>query len=666
MAAAAGLFAAWDLATARRAKLHAALQRADLKAGLQPAAHAVGRAAYDRVRARSRRCDHGPPKPESHVPSPSSPIRAAAARPFARALSMLATCAAAALALGACGSSGGGGTAADPATAVPASAPLFVGADVRPSGAEKSGALAAGSQLTHQADPYKRLLAVLQTPGSPALSFGSDVAPWLGPHAGIFLSSLRSAGSLTTLLQRGLLGQGALTQSAFPFGAGGAQGALVLDTSDAGRARGFLDRQASRAGAHRTSYRGVALQVGSGDVAFALVHRLAVIGSEAGVRAAIDASAGGSSLAASSGYAKLLRAAPPGALAHIYSNPSAAGGAASGAASGASGAGAASSGGQAGLLGLLSGAREANVSLLARSGSLSLDADTLASGGAPGGLLSTDPEGVAALGELPGDSWLAIGVGHVGASLAADVQGLSALAALGGGGSSEEAEGGASSLGAAGLNVKSLLQAMLTPVKVIGGSSAQARRDFSSWMGSAGIFASGGSLLELKAAIVIASKDAARSRAAVGKLVSRLRAMGGSPRPAHIAGTEAASGIALMGLPVVLEVAAGRDAAGHAKFALGFGEASIADALRPQTTMSGAASRTAAAAALGEGIQPSLMLDFPTVLTLLESVGLTSDPSLAPALPYLRAATALSGGAHDLGGGVQRFRLVLGLQGAGG
>lgn len=567
-------------------------------------------------------------------------------------LAACAACAAATLALGACGSSGGGGTATDPATAVPASAPLFVGADVRPGGAEKSGALAAGSQLTHQADPYKRLLAVLQTPGSPPLRFGSDVAPWLGPHAGVFLSSLRSAGSLTALLQRGLLGQGALTQSAFPFGAGGAQGALVLDTSDAGKARGFLDRQAARAGAHRTSYRGVALQVGSGGVAFALVRRLAVIGSEAGVRAAIDASAGGSSLAASSGYAKLLRAAPPGALAHIYSNPSAAGGA--------------SSGGQAGLLGLLSGARQANVSLLARSGSLSLDADTLASGGAPGGLLSTDPEGVAALGELPGDSWLAIGVGHVGASLAEGVQGLSALAALGGGGPSEETEGGASSLGAAGLNVKSLVQAMLTPIKVIGGSSAQARRDFSSWMGSAGIFASGGSLLELKAAIVIASKDAARSRAAVGELVSRLRAMGGSPRPAHIAGTEAASGIALMGLPVVLEVAAGRDAAGHAKFVLGFGEASITDALRPQTTMSGAASRTAAAAALGEGIQPSLMLDFPTVLSLLESVGLTSDPSLAPALPYLRAATALSGGTHDLGGGVQRFRLVLGLQGAGG
>jgi hypothetical protein len=514
---------------------------------------------------------------------------------------------------------------------------------VRPSGAEKSGALAAGKALTNQANPYPRLLGALQTPGSPQLSYAKDIAPWLGPHAGLFLSSLGADASLTGLLQQGLLGTGSTSASLFPFGAGGLQGALVLDTSDASKARSFLDGQAKRAGAHASSYRGVSFHLGAHGVAFALVHRLAVIGSEAGLRGVIDTTSGSASLASSSGYAKLLQAAPADALAHVYSNP---------AASRAQ----ASTGGAGGLLALLAGARQVNVSLLAKAGSVSLDADTLASGATPGGLISADAEGAAALGELPGDSWLAVGLGHLGTSLAQDVQGLGALAALAGSGASGSAS-------ASALSVGPLLEAMLAPLKVLGGTSAQARRDFASWMGSAGIFASGGSLLELKAAIVIASKNPSASRAAVNKLAAQLRRAGGSLRPVQIAGTDAAVGVALPGLPVVLDIANGRDASGHTKFVFGFAEASVTDALNPPSTLASAAPRTAAAAALGEGIQPSVMLDVPTLLSLLEGVGLTEDPSIAKLLPYVRSATTLSAGAHAAGGEVDRLRLVLGLRG---
>jgi uncharacterized protein DUF3352 len=578
---------------------------------------------------------------------PAKPAAARSIRPSrrARALAALSATAAAALALAACGSSHSSGTTIDPATAVPASAPLYAGADVRPSGAESSGALAAGKALTHQANPYLRLLGALQTPGSPPLRYAQDVAPWLGPHAGVFVTSLGSGSSLSGLLQQGLLGSGSAGQSLFPFAAGGAQGALVLDTSDAGKARSFLAGQAKRAGAHAASYRGVSFQVDSGGVAFALVHRLAVIGSEAALRSVIDTTAGAPSLASSAGYAKLLRAAPAGALAHVYSNPQA--GSARGSQEGLSG-----------LLGLLAGARQSNVSLLAQADSLSLDADTLASPSTPGGLLSADPEGAAALGELPGESWLAVGLGHFGTSLARDVQGLSGLAALAGSGSSGPAS-------ASSLNVKSLLEGLFAPLKALGATSAQAQRDFASWMGSAGIFASGGNLLELKAAIVIASKDPARSRAAVGKLAAALRQAGGSLRPVQIAGTDAAVGVALPGLPVVLDIADGHDANGHTKFVLGFAEASVTDALNPPSTLAAAAPRAAAATALGEGIQPSLMLDFSTLLSLLEGVGLSEDPSISKLVPFLRATTTLSGGARVAGGEVERFRLVLGLQRAG-
>ncbi len=118
----------------------------------------------------------------------------------------------------------------------------------------------------------------------------------------------------------------------------------------------------------------------------------------------------------------------------------------------------------------------------------------------------------------------------------------------------------------------------------------------------------------------------------------------------------------MSGLPVVLDIADGRAAGGQTKFVLGLGEASVPAALNPSSTLAGAAPRAAAAASLGEGIQPSLIVDFPTLLSLLEGVGLLEAPSISKFVPYLRAATTLAGGGHELGGEVERFRLVLGLQ----
>jgi hypothetical protein len=56
----------------------------------------------------------------------------------------------------------------------------------------------------------------------------------------------------------------------------------------------------------------------------------------------------------------------------------------------------------------------------------------------------------------------------------------------------------------------------------------------------------------------------------------------------------------------------------------------------------------------------------PTLVALLEGVGLTEEPALSKALPYLRAITTVSGGGHQLGGEVERFKLTVGLRPAGG
>jgi uncharacterized protein DUF3352 len=566
---------------------------------------------------------------------------------------VLPALAAAAIAAGGCGSSATG-SSIDPASAVPASAALYVGAVVRPQGSLQKAASTAGRKLTQQADPYLRLLGALQTPGSSSLDYGRDLAPWLGPRAGVFLSPTRGSGEaaisrLLTLVQQGLLGGSGA--SSFPFAPHAVEGAFVLDTRDTSKARSFVQTLAKRAGAHTSAYRGVSYQVGKG-IAFAIVSRLVVLGTEPALHAVIDTtSAGALSLAHSPTYAKLQAAAPQGALAHLYANP----GAVSEGASKSRGQGSPSA------LDLIAGQRLLDVSLVPSGSSFALDVDAVAPDGgsaAAAGLLAASPEASRALGELPGESWLAVGLGNLGSTLSANAQALSGLTSLG-----STLAGSSSSAPSAGLSVPGIVEGLLKPLTVLGANTAETNRDFASWMGSAGLFAEGTGLLELRGGVVIESKDPARSRAAVAKLGALLRRGGSSVQRTSIAGTDAAVAVHLSGLPVVLDVANGRDAEGKTKFVIGLGEQSVEAALKPSSTLAGASSYGTASAALGEGIQPSVLVEFPTLLGLLEGVGLSEDPSVAPFVPYLRTLGTLSGGGKSLGGGIERFRLVLGLQG---
>ncbi len=581
----------------------------------------------------------------------------------------------AAAALAGCGSTHTSGTSADPASLVPASAPLYLGATVRPDGKLQTDALATAATLTHQTDPYLRLLSALQTPGSPTLDFDRDVAPWLGAQAGIFLSSTASSGKLLSLLQQGLLGSSS-TASTWPFGTnGGAQGAIVLDTRDVTKAGAFIASQAKHAGAQTASYRGVDYySAPSSGAAFAIVDHLVTIGSETGVHGVIDASRGGASLARAAGYTKLLAVAPSGALAHLYSNPGAAAGAAgtsSATKTGASGSPEPSSGGGASpsnsasglssLLTLLAGTREADISLIPSTASLALDADTIPSSSATqtGGLLSAGALGARTLSELPGETWLAVGLGEVGTALGPDVQSLGSLLSLG----KSSAGGPPESTTSGGFTVKGVLEGIVAPLNLLSASSAEAKRAFQGWMGPAGLFAGGTGVVNLRAAIVIDSHNPSSSRAAVAKLATMLdKSENSSAQPVSIAGTDAAISARVSGLPVELDIANGRAANGQSEFVIGLGEASVEDALRPASTLSGSATLSTAAANLHEGIQPSLTVDFPELLGLLEGVGLSEDPSISGLLPNLRALTTLAGGGQNLGGGVERTRIVAGLQ----
>ncbi len=581
-----------------------------------------------------------------------------------RAAPLMLLIAVAAAALAGCGSSSSPGTSASPATVTPASTPLYVDAVVRPEGSLKTDATSAGRTLTGRPKPFEGLLKLLAGPtgktGGRAINYSKEVEPWLGPHAGVFLSAVdlaRAQGLLggellkkalsegLTGVEAALLGQGGLSAA---LSSSGAQGALVLNTTNVDAARSFLEAQAHSAGAHSESYRGVTYQVSPDGVAEGVVHRFAVIGSEAGLKSVIDTAAGGPSLAEAAPYTKLTSTAESGALANAYFSPEEL-------AHSAKAAGSSEEGSSILPLveGLLGNPGQLYLSMIPSADSVAIDFDTLppasstSSGSSSGASTHSasasssagSTSGAQVLRGLPGSSWLAIGFGDLGKTFAGNTQGLHALASLASGVSL-----GSISLGAAFAPLSS--------------HALNVQRDLLSWMGATGVYVSGSSVLSLQAAVVIDSKDPARSHEAVAELAQAYREAGGSTSPTSVPGTETAVTVKLPNFPLTLTLAYGQG-----KFVAGIGPSSIQEALNPQSTLAGTSNYTAAASALGQGIQPSALAEVHTLSGLIESLGLNETPGFSGFASAVAPLSAIAlGGGESLPGGVTRARVVLGLQ----
>lgn len=582
------------------------------------------------------------------------------------AASMLAAAALLAAALGGCGSSPSG-TSASPATVTPAAAPLYIDAVVRPEGSLKSDTTTAARTLTGRQHPFEGLLKLLAGPTGKAPNYAKEVEPWLGTNAGAFLSAvalghtegLLSGATLQKLLSEGLpgleaalLGQNGLQAA---LGASSTQGALVLDTTDVAKAQAFLEGQAHSAGAHTASYRGITYQVSPDGVAEGIVHKFAVIGSEAGLKSVIDTAAGSASLAQASAYSKLTATAEHGALANAYLSPEDLTSALARGGSSGGGSGSTTAESILPLLeGLLGHPGPAYVSVIPSTNAVALNLDTLpptaggsgSSGAAPGSAESSTGHteafgagGAQVLRGLPGGSWLAVGIGNLGDALGHGTQGFGAFGSL------------SSALNIGGID----FGAMLAPFS---SHSPKLQRNLSSWAGATGVYASGSSILELRAALIIASKNPARSRAAVAEFAQAYREAGGQTSPTSVPGTETAVTVKLPSFPLQLTLAAGQG-----KFVAGLGSASIEEALNPQSTLGSAPSYTTATSTLGGGIQPSALIEVHTLSGLLESLGLNQAPgfsSVASAIAPLGTITA--GGGQSLSDGVKRARVVIGLQ----
>ena len=536
-----------------------------------------------------------------------SEVRALSRSPLA-----LAALALLALVLSGCGSSNSGLSTVDPATGVPASAPLYIGAVIQPSGTLKSDAVTVAHQLTHLEHPYEELLATLQSETATHITW-PQLKPWVGERAGLYLQSLQSSVSPLALLEKGL---SAGTLGAASKAATGAQiqGALLLDVDDAAKARAFLQAQAG-SGAHSASFDGVSFQVGADGHAYGLVGKFAVIGSVVALHSVIETVHGAPSLQGSSIYHELSSASSQG-LASAYLNPAAlerSGGEAQGMTL---------------LDGILSSASPVYVSLTP-STTNSIDLETLSLPSQSGG----ESEAAAAqmFGQLPSNSWLALGIGNVGKrlrGLEGALQGLSAL---------ESSSG---------------LGSLLPKVQTKG---LNLQREFS-WMGSAGVFAAGTNLLNIAAGVVITSTNPAASRAAVARVGKLLSGSSGSVAPLSLPDAETALTVHPAGSPLTIDIADG-----HGKFAIGLGEQSIIQALSPTSTLAGSPAYSTAQSTLTGALKPTLLVDFPTLMGFLEGLNLQENPTLGKVVPYLRQLDTLTGGSGKTGS-LTRSLAVLSLR----
>jgi Protein of unknown function (DUF3352) len=502
-----------------------------------------------------------------------------------RATLLTACCAALAVVpLAGCGdssSAGGGDAGTDPAALLPASSPVYVEAQVRPTGELAANAKIVAGKILRTSDPGGKIVGLIDKAlKDDKASYADDIQPWLGQRAGIAVTSIGAGGKDADVV-----------------------GAIASKDDDA--AGKFLDAQAK--GATRT-YRGVEYHFKSGDdLAAAVVDHAVLIGTERGFKSAIDARSGGG-LAGSATFKKARATVGTDGLGFVYADPGRFFDLVAGAAGGTA------AGQDAATLkafkGLLTGTGLESVAASVDVASNAIRVDAAAIGlKASAAKSASAGNGPAAAAAVPAGSWLSIGVGDVGGLV------QSALNSAGSAGIT------------GGVDPATLLQGLKAQLGV------DVQKDLLSWMGDAALFVRGTSTSDLGGALVVTSKDPAASRAAIPKLEKLLKGLGVTTGAlsGDVSGADGFTVKVGGPLPSGIDVATKDDT-----FVIAYGKDALKDALGGGGDALGDSAPYKTAAGLLEGAKPSLFLDTPQVVKLIGAFA-GSDEGFAKAKPTLDA-----------------------------
>jgi hypothetical protein len=299
--------------------------------------------------------------------------------------SLLVCAATAALLIAGCGGGGGGSVDVGPAADVPAHAPLYVDATVKPTGSAQTDAKAALSRILGTSDPGAKLISLIDKAGKaqpPAerFTYQQDIAPWIGKQVGAFFTSFTGDGT----------------------------GAAVVETTNPQQALAFARK--SESGATQTSQQGgTTVYTNPTDHdSFATVGSILLFGDDAAVKSAIEASSG-DSLGDSSDYKDAIDNLPDDRLGTFYTVPKTL--------IAAIGAGQIGPNSQALLQKTAGDQLDKPV-----SGALTATANTLNLDFVGGSAVDTPESSL--LGDVPSQAWLALGIGNLGDTVKSTVDQL--------------------------------------------------------------------------------------------------------------------------------------------------------------------------------------------------------------------------------------------------
>ena len=462
---------------------------------------------------------------------------------------------------------------------VPAGAVVYGEATLKPEGDQRKAVdsiLAKFPGGGQACDKLKGLIEKSLRKSDPSVSFEKDIEPWLGDEAAFFVSD-------------------------FITPRGQAANAFLVATDDEEAARGALEKTSEGKLTHK-SYKDVDyLKDESGDTNTAAVFDgFVVVGTEPGVKAAIDTSKGGAKLSDDDRYKNSLEKAAGDRLGLIYVD----------------------------MPGLVKKAQEAGGGALPGSLTGSIKEPLVAT-------VAAEDDGVAIestigeeaarsfgvlghgselLGELPADSWAAFAQNDFGKLLDSYVDAFAGVA------------GGRDA-------VRQQLQAA---------TGLDLQKDVLDWMGDFGVFVRGKTLSELNGALIVETNDESASARFIAAL-ERL-AKGQADNPGDSVGPLRAPGggkgftVSSPDVPKPIHVFQRN---GRVVFA--YGDDAAKDGAEASDKLADSPDFSAASDSLGD-YDVSFYALMQPIFDLVDSTDAASDPDWQKAKPYLEPLSALVAG----------------------
>ncbi|HEX6652523.1 MAG TPA: DUF3352 domain-containing protein [Thermoleophilaceae bacterium] len=470
---------------------------------------------------------------------------------------------------------------------VPAGSVMYGEANLEPDGDQKQAIDSILSKFPGSGEPGDKLKDLIEKglrESDAPISFKKDIEPWLGDEAAFFIGGIGQSGQAK------------------------ASAALVA-TTDEDKARATLEKSAEgKITAH--DYKDVEYLTDSGsDDAAAVFDGFVVLGTEDGVKAAIDTSEGGKKLSDDDGFQKALDDAASDRLGFFYVNSPA----------------------------LMDAAAEAGTQfpesfrkLFKEPVAATIDADddgVTAEANVPSELAHT----LGFLGEssdliagLPADSWLAVGQKNFGKVIGYYEDAFASLA-----GGRDQIEGQFKA--ATGLDLQ---------------------QDVLSWMGDFGIFVRGTSVAKLDGALVVETSDEAKSARFLSTLERLARTQSDSDTEIRPRGGGFTVRIANVPEEIHVFQADGR-------VVVAYGDAAAREAVKPAQKLADSPDFSSVKDSLGDYDVSFYVLVKP-ILDLVDSTSAGDDADWQDAKPYLEPLNALVAGTSGSGDDLKSaFKLVV-------